>query len=81
MATLSDPRLDFLSAMHKPKKSTPAPVELLDTPGLMPGSHGDNPQGLAQIREGDALLIVLRSFSGGRPAAGHAAFHDDVRVA
>ena len=37
VATLADPRLDFLAALHKPKKVTPATVELLDTPGLMPG--------------------------------------------
>jgi ribosome-binding ATPase len=65
VATLSDPRLDFLAAMHKPKKVTSATVEMLDTPGLMPGSHGDNPQRLALIREGDALLIVLGAFAGG----------------
>ena len=42
--TLSDPRLDALAAMFAPKKITRASVEILDTPGLMPGSHGDNPQ-------------------------------------
>jgi len=81
VATLSDPRLDFLTAMHKPKKVTPATVELLDTPGLMPGSHGDNPQRLALIREGDALLIVLGAFSGGNPAADLASFRDELLFA
>src|SRR3954470_11627977 len=81
VATLSDPRLDFLTAMHKPKKVTPATVELLDTPGLMPGSHGDNPQRLALIREGDALLIVLGAFAGGDPAADLAAFRDELLFA
>ena len=37
VATLSDPRLDFLAALHKPKKVTPASVEFLDTPGLLAG--------------------------------------------
>jgi GTP-binding protein YchF len=81
IATLSDPRLDFLAAMHKPKKVTPATVEMLDTPGLMPGTHGDNPQRLALIREGDALLIVLGAFSGGDPAADLAAFRDELLFA
>src|SRR3954465_5083496 len=81
IATLADPRLDFLAALHKPKKVTPATVELLDTPGLMPGSHGDNPQRLALIREGDALLIVLGSFAGGDPAADLAAFRDELLFA
>src|SRR3954469_16687524 len=68
IATLADPRLDFLASLHQPKKVTPATVELLDTPGLMPGSHGDNPQRLALIRGGDALVIVLaRSPGATRP--------------
>jgi GTP-binding protein YchF len=81
VATLADPRLDFLAAMHKPKKVTPATVELLDTPGLIPGTHGDNPQRLALIREGDALLIVLGMFGGGDPAADLAAFRDEILFA
>ena len=62
MAVLVDSRLDFLASLHNPKKVTPATVEFLDTPGLIPGTHGDNPQRLAVIREGDALLIVLSGF-------------------
>src|SRR5262249_41070583 len=67
VATLADPRLDYLAGMYRPKKVTPATVELLDTPGLRPGTHADNPQRLALIREGDALLIVLGAFAGGDP--------------
>jgi ribosome-binding ATPase len=81
IATLADPRLEFLAALHKPKKVTSATVELLDTPGLMPGSHGDNPQRLALIREGDALLIVLGAFAGSDPAADLAAFRDEILFA
>ena len=81
VATLSDPRLDFLASLHKPKKVTPASVEFLDTPGLMLGSHADNPQRLALIREGDALLIVLNGFAGGDPAAQLAAFRDEMLFA
>jgi GTP-binding protein YchF len=81
VATLADPRLDFLAALHQPKKVTPATVELLDTPGLIPGTHGDNPQRLALIREGDALLIVLGGPSGGDPAAELAAFRDEILFA
>jgi ribosome-binding ATPase len=81
VATLSDPRLDYLAALHKPKKVTPASVEFLDTPGLLAGSHADNPQRLALIREGDALLIVLNGFTGGDPAAQLAAFRDEMLFA
>ncbi|MFI5456889.1 MAG: DUF933 domain-containing protein [Isosphaerales bacterium] len=81
VATLSDPRLSFLAALHKPKKVTPASVEFLDTPGLLAGSHADNPQRLALIREGDALLIVLNGFAGGDPGAQLAAFRDELLFA
>src|SRR6516225_11881710 len=81
VAVLSDPRLDHLANLHKPKKVTPATVEFLDTPGLMPGSHADNPQRLALIREGDALLIVLSGYSSGDPAAELAAFRDEILFA
>src|SRR6478736_8690211 len=81
IATLSDPRLEFLATLHKPKKVTSATVEMLDTPGLMPGSHGDNPQRLALIRKGDALLIVLGAFAGGDPAADLAAFREEMLFA
>ena len=47
----------------------------------MPGSHADNPQRLALIREGDALLIVLAGFAGGDPAAELAAFRDEMLFA
>ncbi|AGA30012.1 DUF933 domain-containing protein [Singulisphaera acidiphila] len=81
VATLADPRLDFLTALHKPKKVTPATVEMLDTPGLIPGSHGDNPQRLALIREGDALLIVLGSFAGANPANDLTGFREEMLFA
>jgi GTP-binding protein YchF len=81
VATLSDPRLDFLAALHQPKKVTPATVEFLDTPGLLAGSHADNPQRLALIREGDALLIVLNGFGGGDPAIELATFREEMLFA
>src|SRR5271168_628121 len=81
VAALSDPRLDYLAALHNPKKVTPATVEFLDTPGLMSGSHADNPQRLALIREGDALLIVLNGFTGADPATQLAAFRDELLFA
>src|SRR5262249_53716140 len=81
VATLTDPRLDHLAMLHKPKKVTSATVEFLDTPGLMPGSHADNPQRLALIREGDALVVVLNGFSGGDPAAELSAFRDEILFA
>ncbi len=81
VATLSDPRLNFLAELHQPKKITPATVEFLDTPGLLAGSHADNPQRLALIREGDALLIVLAGFAGGDPAAELTSFREEMHFA
>jgi GTP-binding protein YchF len=81
VATLADARLDHLASLHKPKKVTPATVEFLDTPGLLPGTHADNPQRLALIREGDALVVVLNGFSGGDPAAELSAFRDECLFA
>ena len=81
VAVLADPRLDFLASLHSPKKVTPATVEFLDTPGLIPGTHGDNPQRLAVIREGDALLIVLEWLPGGDPAAELTAFREEMLFA
>jgi GTP-binding protein YchF len=81
VATLADPRLDYLAELHQPKKVTPATVEFLDTPGLMAGSHADNPQRLALIREGDALLIVLAGFAGGDAAVELANFREEMLFA
>jgi len=81
VAALSDPRLDYLAALHHPKKVTPATVEFLDTPGLLAGSHADNPQRLALIREGDALLVVLNAFAASDPAAELTAFRDEMLFA
>jgi GTP-binding protein YchF len=81
VASLADPRLDYLARLHEPKKVTPASVEFLDTPGLLAGSHADNPQRLALIREGSALLIVLNGFTGGDPTAQLSAFRDEILFA
>ena len=81
VATLSDPRLDFLATLHNPKKLTPATVEFLDTPGLMSGSHSDNPQRPGFDPGGSALLVVLNGFAGDDPAAQLAAFREELLFA
>jgi ribosome-binding ATPase YchF (GTP1/OBG family) len=60
-----DPRLDYLSGLFKPKKTTPTRMELLDTPGLHPTERKDNPRRLALMRDCGGLLIVLDGYSGG----------------
>lgn len=81
ITTLNDDRLQFLARLHNPKKITPATLELLDTPGLFPGNQADNPQRLALIREGEALLIVLGHYAGGDPANDLVSFREELLFA
>src|SRR5205814_319931 len=49
----------------KPKKTTPATVELVDVAGLLPGQakkDAFSPQVIANLRQVDALVHVVRSF-------------------
>jgi ribosome-binding ATPase YchF (GTP1/OBG family) len=61
-ALVEDPRLDWLSSVFKPKKHTPARVELsLSRP------QGQNPAeslklSLERVRDADVLLLILRNF-------------------
>jgi len=60
-----DPRLDRLVSLFKPKKVTPACMEVFDLAPLAKGSGraGDESgQLLPQMRSADALLAVLRAF-------------------
>ena len=62
-ARIPDPRLDWLSAKFQPRKTTPADLEFLDTPGLLPTERRDNPRRLGILREAGGLLVVLNGFS------------------
>ncbi len=64
VARIADERLDWLSRHFKPKKTTPATLELVDTPGLLPTERADNPRRLAILREADGLLVVLTGWHG-----------------
>jgi GTP-binding protein YchF len=60
-----DPRLERLSALFKPKKTTPTSLEFVDIAGLVAGAskgEGLGNQFLANIREVDAIAHVLRCF-------------------
>jgi GTP-binding protein YchF len=61
-----DPRLAALSAIVKPQKIQPAIVEFVDIAGLVAGAskgEGLGNQFLANIRETDAIVHVVRCFS------------------
>src|SRR5919202_329273 len=62
MAAIPDPRLDQLAEVVKAKKVTPAAVRVVDV-------QGTGPQLLGNLRQVDALLVVLDGFSGTRDPA------------
>src|SRR5690606_1496009 len=60
-----DPRLDALAEIVKPERVVPAVVEFVDIAGLVAGaskSEGLGNQFLANIRETDAIVHVVRCF-------------------
>jgi len=65
IAKMPDERLDWLSAQFKPKKTTPATLEFVDTPGLLATERRDNPRRLAILRDTGGLVVVLSGLSGG----------------
>src|SRR5437773_559821 len=62
MAKMPDERLQWLSAHFQPKKTTPATIEFLDTPGLLATERRDNPRRLGILREAGGLLVILNGF-------------------
>ena len=63
-----DPRLDTLAALAKSAKIIPTQLEFVDIAGLVRGAskgEGLGNQFLANIREVDAIVHVLRCFEGG----------------
>jgi len=65
MARVRDPRVDYLSAMFKPRRTTYAQVQCSDVPGLVRGAsqgQGVGNQFLDGIREADLLVHVVRAF-------------------
>ena len=59
-----DPRLPVLTEMERSKKTVPAQVRFVDVPG-----GTSSAQGLAKLREADALSVVLRCFGAERKPA------------
>ncbi len=66
--TVPDPRLDKLAALVKPQRVVPTTVEIVDIAGLIKGAskgEGLGNQFLANIREVDAIIHVVRCFEDG----------------
>jgi ribosome-binding ATPase YchF (GTP1/OBG family) len=81
MAKIPDERLDWLSAHFRPKKTVPATMEFLDTPGLLATERRDNPRRLGILREAGGLLVVLNGFSPGDVAAELRQFREEILFA
>ena len=65
VVAVPDARLDRLSEMYRPKKTTPAVVEFVDIAGLVKGASRGEGLGnkfLANIRECAAIVHVVRCF-------------------
>ena len=59
-----DPRLAILTEMERSKKTVPAQVRFVDVPG-----GTSSAQGVAKLRESDALAVVVRCFGADRSPA------------
>jgi ribosome-binding ATPase len=71
VVSVPDPRLAVLTEMERSEKTVPAQVRFVDVPGGVSSA-----QGLAKLRESDALAIVVRCFGVDRRPQGDLA---DVR--
>ncbi|MBN9294973.1 MAG: redox-regulated ATPase YchF [Flavobacteriia bacterium] len=66
--TVPDPRLEALEKLVKPERVVPTTMEIVDIAGLVKGAskgEGLGNQFLANIRETDAIIHVLRCFDDG----------------
>lgn len=69
IVTVPDPRLDELVRIIKPKSTVPTTIEIVDIAGLIKGAsqgEGLGNQFLANIREVDAIIHVVRCFDDGQ---------------
>lgn len=66
MAEVPDSRIDFLSQLYKPKKTTYAQIQFSDVPGLVRGASEGKGVGnrfLDGIRNADLLVHVVRAYN------------------
>ncbi len=81
IAVVPDERFDRLVDHYKPKKLSPAKIELFDTPGLSRSEQHGNAQRLGVIRESTALVHVVGAFAGRDAVSDVEAFLTDIVLA
>jgi hypothetical protein len=62
VARVPDTRLDALSALYEPEKTTAATVRYVDVPGIPEEHRQEAAFNLPELRAVDALMVVLRAF-------------------
>ncbi len=58
-----DPRLEALSELFRPRKTTPAVVRYVDVPGVASERRQESSLNIPELRTMDTLMVVLRAFS------------------
>jgi ribosome-binding ATPase YchF (GTP1/OBG family) len=81
MAKLPDPRIDKMTSIFKPKKTTYAEIAFLDTPGLDVSERRDNPRRLGILRESDGIVVVLNGYAAGDRNAELRQFREEIAFA
>jgi len=62
IARVPDLRLENLSEMYHPEKTTPAAVRYVDVPGITSDRREESSLNIPELRSMDALMVVLRGF-------------------
>lgn len=63
IARVPDPRLDVLTEMYNPAKTTPATVRYVDVPGIPEEHRHEAAFSLPELRATDVLMVVVRAFA------------------
>ncbi len=83
MGRVPDQRLERLSHLYNPKKTTPATVRYVDVPGMKAEHTEDASLNVPELRTMDALMVVLRGFDNDavpHPAGAVDPFRDLERI-
>jgi len=62
IARVPDPRLEVLTEMYNPAKTTPATVRYVDVPGIPEEHRHEAAFNLPELRATDVVMVVVRAF-------------------